>query len=217
MDAAWDAFLADTVTPRFPDGLTVLDARGQWRDSEGLIGKEALQAARHPCAAGRRRDAPDRRGHGRVQAPVRPGVRAQGRVRRLRLVLLIPGARVRPAPVGRGAETHPRQTEYHCWRMALRERRPASAFTTKGRDLRMPRPLDGRHVALGVTGSIACHKAVDLASKLVQAGALVDVLMTESATRFATPLAFRSITPPARADRRLRPLVVRLDRARRRR
>ena len=58
----------------------------------------------------------------------------------------------------------------------------------------MPRPLDGRHVALGVTGSIACHKAVDLASKLVQAGALVDVLMTESATMFATPLAFRSIT-----------------------
>ncbi len=39
-DAAWDAFLADAVTPRFPDGLTVLDARGQWRDSEGTIHKE---------------------------------------------------------------------------------------------------------------------------------------------------------------------------------
>ena len=39
-DAAWDAFLEDTVTPRFPDGLTVLDARGQWRDSEGKILKE---------------------------------------------------------------------------------------------------------------------------------------------------------------------------------
>ena len=39
-DAAWNAFLGDTVTPRFPDGLTVLDARGQWRDSEGLIGNE---------------------------------------------------------------------------------------------------------------------------------------------------------------------------------
>ena len=39
-DAAWDAFLADTVTPHFPDGLTVLDARGQWRDSEGQILKE---------------------------------------------------------------------------------------------------------------------------------------------------------------------------------
>lgn len=39
-DEAWDAFLADTVTPRFPDGLTVLDGRGQWRGSEGLIKKE---------------------------------------------------------------------------------------------------------------------------------------------------------------------------------
>ena len=39
-DAAWDAFLKDTVTPRFPDGLTVVDAAGQWRDSEGLVQKE---------------------------------------------------------------------------------------------------------------------------------------------------------------------------------
>ena len=39
-DAAWDTFLADTVTPRFPDGLTVLDGRGQWRDAEGLIKQE---------------------------------------------------------------------------------------------------------------------------------------------------------------------------------
>ena len=36
-DAAWEAFLADSVTPRFPDGLTVLDARGQWRGSSGAI------------------------------------------------------------------------------------------------------------------------------------------------------------------------------------
>ena len=39
-DQDWEAFLADTVTPRFPEGLTVLDARGQWRDSEGRILKE---------------------------------------------------------------------------------------------------------------------------------------------------------------------------------
>jgi phosphopantothenoylcysteine decarboxylase/phosphopantothenate--cysteine ligase len=47
---------------------------------------------------------------------------------------------------------------------------------------------------MGVTGSIACYKAVDLASKLTQAGALVDTIMTYSATQFITPLAFRSIT-----------------------
>ena len=39
-DAAWEAFLADTVTPRFPDGLTILDARGQWRDQGGAIQTE---------------------------------------------------------------------------------------------------------------------------------------------------------------------------------
>ena len=39
-DEAWDTFLADTVTPRFPDGLTVLDGRGQWRGADGLIKKE---------------------------------------------------------------------------------------------------------------------------------------------------------------------------------
>ncbi len=39
-DAAWEAFLSETVTPRFPDGLTVLDARGQWRGSSGTIQSE---------------------------------------------------------------------------------------------------------------------------------------------------------------------------------
>lgn len=33
-DAEWQAFLSDIVTPRFPDGLTVFDARGQWLDTE---------------------------------------------------------------------------------------------------------------------------------------------------------------------------------------
>jgi len=51
-----------------------------------------------------------------------------------------------------------------------------------------------RRVLLGVTGSIAAYKAVDLASKLTQAGAQVDVILTEGATRFVTPLAFRSVT-----------------------
>ncbi|MFB3092424.1 MAG: bifunctional phosphopantothenoylcysteine decarboxylase/phosphopantothenate--cysteine ligase CoaBC, partial [Dehalococcoidia bacterium] len=54
--------------------------------------------------------------------------------------------------------------------------------------------LDKKHIVLGVTGSIACYKALDLASKLTQGGALVDVVMTQSATRFVTPLAFGGIT-----------------------
>ena len=49
-------------------------------------------------------------------------------------------------------------------------------------------------MVLGITGSIACYKALDLASKLTQAGALVDTIMSYGATQFVTPLAFRSIT-----------------------
>ena len=38
----WQSFLADTVTPLFPDGLTVLDARGQWFDTtEGRLYRES--------------------------------------------------------------------------------------------------------------------------------------------------------------------------------
>ena len=58
----------------------------------------------------------------------------------------------------------------------------------------MTGPLVDKHIVLGVTGSIACYKAVDLASKLTQAGALVDAIMSYGATQFVTPLAFRSIT-----------------------
>lgn len=58
----------------------------------------------------------------------------------------------------------------------------------------MTDPLVDKHVTLGVTGSIACYKVVDLASKLVQAGALVDVIMTDSAQEFLTPITFGSIT-----------------------
>lgn len=39
-DAEWASFLADTVTPQFPAGLTVIDARGQHRDPAGVIGAE---------------------------------------------------------------------------------------------------------------------------------------------------------------------------------
>jgi phosphopantothenoylcysteine decarboxylase / phosphopantothenate---cysteine ligase len=54
--------------------------------------------------------------------------------------------------------------------------------------------LEGANIVLGVTGGIACYKAIDLASKLVQAGAAVDVIMTEGATRFVAPLPFQTIT-----------------------
>jgi phosphopantothenoylcysteine decarboxylase/phosphopantothenate--cysteine ligase len=51
-----------------------------------------------------------------------------------------------------------------------------------------------KKILLGVTGSIAAFKAADLASQLAQAGAEVDVILTEAATRFVTPLTFQSVT-----------------------
>lgn len=54
--------------------------------------------------------------------------------------------------------------------------------------------LTDRHVVLGLSGSIAAYKAVDLASKLTQAGAQVDVVMTDSAARFVTPLTLQGVT-----------------------
>lgn len=39
-DAEWESFLAESVTPRFPDGLSVVDAAGQWRSSSGDIVRE---------------------------------------------------------------------------------------------------------------------------------------------------------------------------------
>jgi phosphopantothenoylcysteine decarboxylase/phosphopantothenate--cysteine ligase len=51
-----------------------------------------------------------------------------------------------------------------------------------------------KHILLGITGSIAAYKAVDLASKLTQAGAQVDVILTPAAEKFITPLTFQSVT-----------------------
>ncbi len=61
--------------------------------------------------------------------------------------------------------------------------------------------LQNKHILLGVTGGIACYKVVDLASKLTQAGALVDCVLTNSATKFVAPLTFAAVTGrPALTD-----------------
>lgn len=54
--------------------------------------------------------------------------------------------------------------------------------------------LEGRRLLLGVTGSIAAYKAAELASRLTQAGAQVDVVLTEAAQHFVTGLTFQSLT-----------------------
>jgi phosphopantothenoylcysteine decarboxylase/phosphopantothenate--cysteine ligase len=59
------------------------------------------------------------------------------------------------------------------------------------------RVLKDKHITLGVTGGVAAYKAVFLASRLTQAGAVVDVVMTEAATRFVAPLTFQAVTQRA--------------------
>jgi phosphopantothenoylcysteine decarboxylase/phosphopantothenate--cysteine ligase len=54
--------------------------------------------------------------------------------------------------------------------------------------------LGGRFIVLGVTGSIAVYKAIELARQLTQAGATVQVVMTRGAAEFVTPLTFQALT-----------------------
>lgn len=54
--------------------------------------------------------------------------------------------------------------------------------------------LNGKHIVLGVTGGIACYKACELASLLVKQHADVQVIMTENATKFVTPITFEQLT-----------------------
>ena len=57
--------------------------------------------------------------------------------------------------------------------------------------------LEGKNVLLGVTGGIAAYKSANLTSMLKKAGAEVDVVMTEAAARFVTPLTFETLSKNA--------------------
>lgn len=54
--------------------------------------------------------------------------------------------------------------------------------------------LKGKHILLGVTGSIAAYKALEIVSLFKKQGAEIKVIMTNSATKFVTPLSFSSLT-----------------------
>ena len=57
-----------------------------------------------------------------------------------------------------------------------------------------PLPLKDRHVVLGLTGGIACYKAAELTRELVKAGATVQVVMTEAAEAFITPVTMQALS-----------------------
>jgi len=54
--------------------------------------------------------------------------------------------------------------------------------------------LEGKRIVVGITGSVAAHKGADLVSKLTQAGALVDVILTESGARFVSAVALQGLS-----------------------
>ena len=54
--------------------------------------------------------------------------------------------------------------------------------------------IEGKNVVLGVTGGIAAYKSAELVRKLVRNGAHVDVIMTDSAVRFVSPLTFQTLS-----------------------
>ncbi|MBO9404983.1 MAG: bifunctional phosphopantothenoylcysteine decarboxylase/phosphopantothenate--cysteine ligase CoaBC [Thermomicrobium sp.] len=58
----------------------------------------------------------------------------------------------------------------------------------------MARVLANKRVVVGVTGGIAAYKTVELVRRLIQGGAIVDVVMTEAATAFVGSLTFQAIT-----------------------
>ena len=79
--------------------------------------------------------------------------------------------------------------------------RPATGQKTA---LRMVRPealhllamseLAGKHIVLGLTGGIACYKAAELCRSLVKQGATVQVVMTEAAAQFITPVTLQALS-----------------------
>jgi phosphopantothenoylcysteine decarboxylase/phosphopantothenate--cysteine ligase len=54
--------------------------------------------------------------------------------------------------------------------------------------------LPGRHIVLGLSGGVACYKAAELARELIKAGASVQVVMSDAATQFITPVTMQALT-----------------------
>ena len=54
--------------------------------------------------------------------------------------------------------------------------------------------LKGKHLVLGLSGGVACFKAAELARELIKAGATVQVVMTDAATQFITPVTMQALT-----------------------
>ena len=54
--------------------------------------------------------------------------------------------------------------------------------------------LQGKHIVLGLSGGIACYKAAELTRALIKAGATVQVVMSEAAEQFITPVTMQALS-----------------------
>ena len=54
--------------------------------------------------------------------------------------------------------------------------------------------LAGKHIVLGLSGGIACYKAAELCRALIKEGATVQVVMTEAAAQFITPVTMQALS-----------------------
>ena len=71
---------------------------------------------------------------------------------------------------------------------------PAPASESAPGSSPVMRPLAGRHIVLGLSGGVACFKAAELTRELVKAGATVQVVMTEAACQFITPMTMQALS-----------------------
>ncbi len=135
------------------------------------------------------------------------GTQGRGHRRSRRCLLgarsLVPAGQPEPARHRRRAGSRARVARSGPARRA--HRHPTWSWSTVMTD----RPLEGRLILLGVTGSIAAYKAAELLRQLVVAGAEVQVMMTSAATHFIGPLTLETLSGrPVMLD----PLELQADR-----
>ena len=58
----------------------------------------------------------------------------------------------------------------------------------------MPQQLQGRHIVLGLSGGVACYKAAEFLRLLIKEGATVQVVMTDAAAQFITPVTMQALS-----------------------
>ena len=74
---------------------------------------------------------------------------------------------------------------------------PASTshdLASPGDETSSNKDLAGRHIVVGLSGGIACYKAAELVRELGRAGASVQVVMSEAAERFVTPVTMQALS-----------------------